>query len=56
MVTLLQLNADIYETDPELELIRKEQGYSYMDIISIHKDTLANYEEKVTAPCPSNGD
>lgn len=44
----LQLNADIYETDPELEQIRREQGYSYMDIITIHKDTLPNYEEKVT--------
>lgn len=44
---LLQLNADIYESDPELEQIRKEQGYSYMDIITIHKDTLPNYEEKV---------
>ncbi|KAM8914628.1 acireductone dioxygenase isoform 2-T2 [Spinachia spinachia] len=42
-----RLNADNYETDPELELIRKEQGYSYMDIISIHRDTLANYEEKL---------
>lgn len=45
---MLQLNADIYETDPELEQIRKDQGYSYMDIIQIHKDTLPNYEEKVT--------
>lgn len=44
---LLQLNADIYESDPELEQIRKEQGYSYMDIITIRKDTLPNYEEKV---------
>ncbi|XP_044022379.1 1,2-dihydroxy-3-keto-5-methylthiopentene dioxygenase isoform X2 [Siniperca chuatsi] len=42
-----KLNADIYETDPELEQIRKEQGYSYMDIITIHKDTLPNYEEKL---------
>lgn len=48
VVLFLQLNADIYETDPELEKIRKEQGYSYMDIITIHKDTLPNYEEKVT--------
>ncbi|KAJ4939025.1 hypothetical protein JOQ06_028488 [Pogonophryne albipinna] len=42
-----KLNADIYETDPELEKIRKDQGYSYMDIISIHKDTFPNYEEKL---------
>uniref|UniRef100_A0A673CS47 Acireductone dioxygenase n=1 Tax=Sphaeramia orbicularis TaxID=375764 RepID=A0A673CS47_9TELE len=42
-----KLNADIYETDPDLEQIRKEQGYSYMDIITIHKDKLPNYEEKL---------
>ncbi|CAL1574544.1 unnamed protein product [Knipowitschia caucasica] len=42
-----ELNADIYENDPELEKIRKEQGYSYMDIITIHKDTLPNYEDKL---------
>ncbi|AWP16925.1 putative 1-2-dihydroxy-3-keto-5-methylthiopentene dioxygenase isoform 5, partial [Scophthalmus maximus] len=41
------LNADFYETDPELEQIRKDQGYSYMDIITIHKDTLPGYEEKL---------
>lgn len=42
-----KLNADLYETDPELDKIRKEQGYSYMDIITIHKDTLPNYEDKL---------
>ncbi|XP_008293477.1 acireductone dioxygenase [Stegastes partitus] len=42
-----KLNADIYEADPELEKIRKEQGYSYMDIITIRKDTLPNYEDKL---------
>lgn len=42
-----KLNADVYETDPELEKIREEHGYSYMDIITIHKDTLPNYEEKL---------
>ncbi|XP_062252785.1 acireductone dioxygenase [Platichthys flesus] len=42
-----KLNADIYETDPELEQIRKDQGYSYMDIITIHKDTLPGYEDKL---------
>lgn len=43
----LQLNADIYDSDPELEKIRNDQGYSYMDIITIQKETLPNYEEKV---------
>ncbi|KAK7904606.1 hypothetical protein WMY93_017213 [Mugilogobius chulae] len=42
-----KLNADLYEEDPELEKIRKEQGYSYMDIITIHRDTLPNYEDKL---------
>uniref|UniRef100_A0A3Q4APK2 Acireductone dioxygenase n=1 Tax=Mola mola TaxID=94237 RepID=A0A3Q4APK2_MOLML len=42
-----KLNADIYETDPELEQIRKDQGYSYMDIITIDKDLLPNYEDKL---------
>lgn len=46
-MSLLQLNADIYENDPELERIRKERGYSYTDIITIHKDKLPNYEDKV---------
>ncbi|KAM4694407.1 LOW QUALITY PROTEIN: acireductone dioxygenase-like, partial [Discoglossus pictus] len=43
----LQLDADNYETDPELAKIRKEYNYSFMDIINIHKDTLPNYEQKL---------
>lgn len=42
-----QLNADIYENDPELQKIREEKGYSYMDIIDVHPDKLPNYEDKV---------
>lgn len=42
-----QLNADIYENDPELQKIREERGYSYMDIITIHPDKLPDYENKV---------
>ncbi|MBN3310303.1 MTND dioxygenase, partial [Amia calva] len=41
------LNADKHENDPELQKIRDERGYSYMDIITIHKDKLPNYEEKL---------
>ncbi|CAJ0943687.1 unnamed protein product [Ranitomeya imitator] len=37
-----KLDADNYETDPELAKIRKENNYSWMDIITIHKDTLPN--------------
>lgn len=47
MFLCLQLNADICDSDPELEKIRNDHGYSYMDIITIHKETLPNYEEKV---------
>ncbi|XP_034015664.1 1,2-dihydroxy-3-keto-5-methylthiopentene dioxygenase [Thalassophryne amazonica] len=42
-----KLNANLYETDPKLQQIRNNHGYSYMDIITIHKDTLPNYEEKL---------
>ncbi|KAG8445595.1 hypothetical protein GDO86_010392 [Hymenochirus boettgeri] len=41
------LDADKYETDPELAKIRKENNYTFMDIITIRKDTLPNYEEKL---------
>ncbi|XP_060025428.1 acireductone dioxygenase isoform X2 [Lagenorhynchus albirostris] len=41
-----KLDADKYENDPELEKIRKERNYSWMDIITICKDRLPNYEEK----------
>ncbi|XP_076833921.1 acireductone dioxygenase [Brachyhypopomus gauderio] len=46
-VFYLKLNADIYENDPELQKIREERGYTYMDIISIHPDKLPNYEDKL---------
>nr|XP_033791517.1 1,2-dihydroxy-3-keto-5-methylthiopentene dioxygenase isoform X2 [Geotrypetes seraphini] len=42
-----KLDADSYETDPELAQIRKEENYCWMDIITIHKDKLPNYEEKI---------
>ncbi|XP_039113306.1 1,2-dihydroxy-3-keto-5-methylthiopentene dioxygenase [Hyaena hyaena] len=42
-----KLDADKYEKDPELEKIRKERNYSWMDIITICKDKLPNYEEKI---------
>ncbi|NXY00291.1 MTND dioxygenase, partial [Centropus bengalensis] len=43
-----QLDADNYENDPCLEEIRRAENYSWMDIVTIHKDKLPNYEEKVT--------
>ncbi|XP_030876823.1 1,2-dihydroxy-3-keto-5-methylthiopentene dioxygenase [Leptonychotes weddellii] len=45
-----KLDADKYENDPELEKIRKERNYSWMDIITICKDKLPNYEEKTPEP------
>ncbi|KAM8932033.1 acireductone dioxygenase isoform 2-T2 [Lycaon pictus] len=42
-----KLDADKHENDPELEKIRKERNYSWMDIITISKDKLPNYEEKL---------
>ncbi|KAL4694246.1 hypothetical protein H8959_013511 [Pygathrix nigripes] len=42
-----KLDADKYENDPELEKIRRERNYSWMDIITICKDKLPNYEEKI---------
>ncbi|XP_030211969.1 acireductone dioxygenase [Gadus morhua] len=42
-----KLNADMHENDPELEKIRKDQGYSFSDVITIQKETLPNYEEKL---------
>ena len=44
---LLQLDADKYENDPELEKIRKQGNYSWVDTITICKDKLPNYEEKI---------
>lgn len=42
-----KLDADKYENDPELEKIRNERNYSWMDIITICRDKLPNYEEKI---------
>ncbi|KAJ9512099.1 hypothetical protein QJQ45_012623 [Haematococcus lacustris] len=42
-----KLDADQHETDPKLAAIRKVRGYSYVEIISISKDTLSGYDEKL---------
>nr|XP_021406920.1 1,2-dihydroxy-3-keto-5-methylthiopentene dioxygenase [Lonchura striata domestica] len=44
---LLRLDADNYETDLCLKEIRRAENYSWMDIVTIHKDKLPNYEEKI---------
>lgn len=35
--------------DPKLIKIRDDRGYSYADIITVHPDTLPDYEKKVKA-------
>ncbi|XP_036904559.1 1,2-dihydroxy-3-keto-5-methylthiopentene dioxygenase [Sturnira hondurensis] len=42
-----KLDADRYEDDPELEKIRRERNYSWMDIITICREKLPDYEEKI---------
>ncbi|GMN46774.1 hypothetical protein TIFTF001_015948 [Ficus carica] len=42
-----RLDADIYETDPELKKIREDRGYSYMDFCEVCPEKLPNYEEKI---------
>ncbi|KAM9317317.1 acireductone dioxygenase [Gastrophryne carolinensis] len=46
-VNSYKLDADNYENDPELVQMRRDHNYTFMDIITIHKDTLPNYEEKL---------
>ncbi|KAB0406576.1 hypothetical protein E2I00_010385, partial [Balaenoptera physalus] len=46
-----KLGADKYEDDPELEKIRKDRNYSWVDVITIYKDKLPNYEEKIKMFC-----
>nr|ABK21202.1 unknown [Picea sitchensis]ABK22427.1 unknown [Picea sitchensis] len=42
-----KLDADNFETDPELQEIRKSRGYNYMDMLTVCPDKLPNYEEKI---------
>ncbi|XP_072263670.1 acireductone dioxygenase [Pyxicephalus adspersus] len=46
-VNSYKLDADNYESDPELAKIRQDHNYTFTDIITIHKDTLPNYEQKL---------
>ena len=46
-VVYWKLDADSHEDDPELEEIRKARGYNYQDIITVSKDKLPGYEEKI---------
>ncbi|XP_039710953.1 acireductone dioxygenase [Pteropus medius] len=42
-----KLDPDKYENDLELEKIRRERNYSWMDIITICEEKLPDYEEKI---------
>ncbi|CAI5983362.1 unnamed protein product, partial [Closterium sp. NIES-64] len=46
-----KLDADIWDSDPQLKQIRKERNYSYEfaqeEVVNIHPDTLPNYEQKL---------
>ncbi|XP_040848702.1 1,2-dihydroxy-3-keto-5-methylthiopentene dioxygenase [Ochotona curzoniae] len=42
-----KLDADKYEDDPQLEEIRRERNYSWMDIITVCKDKLPDFEQKL---------
>jgi 1,2-dihydroxy-3-keto-5-methylthiopentene dioxygenase len=43
----MQVNAEEFETDAQFKQLRKQEGFSYMDIIEISPDKLSGYEEKV---------
>lgn len=42
-----KLDPDRCENDPELEKIRRERNYTWMDIITVCKEKLPDYEEKL---------
>lgn len=47
----LFLEANKCEKDPELETFPPKGNYSWMGIITIYKDKLPNYEEKIKMVC-----
>lgn len=42
-----RLDADDVDNDEELKKIRKDRGYSYMDLIEVCPEKLPNYEDKI---------
>jgi len=42
-----KMDADNFETDPELQTLRDERGYDYHDIIEVSPTTLPGYEDKI---------
>ncbi len=41
------LDADNHETAEDMNTLRVERGYSYMDVIEISPEKLPNYEERI---------
>ena len=43
----LQIDPVNYNQEDVLDRIKNERGYTYTDVITISRDKLSNYEEKV---------
>ncbi|KAL1832453.1 hypothetical protein ACET3Z_002104 [Daucus carota] len=41
------LNPENYENDEELQKIRQERGYNYMDLLDLSPEKVENYEQKL---------
>ncbi|XP_013133117.1 PREDICTED: 1,2-dihydroxy-3-keto-5-methylthiopentene dioxygenase-like [Papilio polytes] len=48
-IEYFKLNVETFNTDGVLEKLKKERGYSYEDQITVSKDCLPNYEDKLKA-------
>ncbi|KAK4478117.1 hypothetical protein RD792_017395 [Penstemon davidsonii] len=42
-----KLDPEKYENDPELNKIRQDRGYSYMDMLDLCPEKVDNYEQKL---------
>ena len=42
-----QIDAEGYMKDDVLKELRESRGYNYEDLITVNKDSMANYDEKV---------
>ncbi|KAL6573173.1 Ard4p [Orobanche minor] len=42
-----QLDPNIYENDKELQKIRQERGYNYMDLLDLCHANMENYEQQL---------
>ncbi|XP_010556874.1 PREDICTED: 1,2-dihydroxy-3-keto-5-methylthiopentene dioxygenase 4 [Tarenaya hassleriana] len=42
-----KLNPENYENDTELQKLRENRGYNYMDLLDLFPEKVSNYEEKL---------